>query len=364
MSLAAGAKRSSSLEIPQAMAALRKAGAAPGLTFDRKTPVPGIGPAEVLVAVDYAGICGTDKHIYDWDPWSAARVPVGIVTGHEFVGRVVAIGAAVRSVSVGDRVSGEGHIGCGHCTLCRTGSAHICPSIDIIGVDRDGCFAEYVALPAENAWPTASFVPDRWAALMDPLGNAVHAVSEAQVSGRSVLVTGSGVIGLLAVAAARFLGASRVVATDVEDHRLELARRFGADATLRADDAGWVSEARRAAGGDGPEVLVEMSGHPDAVIGGLAALRNGGRAALLGLPARPVALDLAEAVIFKGTTLVGVNGREMFATWYEVERFLASSPPDLDALITHVLPLERYEEAFALGGRPEALKVLLEIGAP
>lgn len=344
------------------MTGLRKALPAPGLHLDEHLPLPVIGPNDVLVAVRYAGICGTDKHIYDWDSWSAARVPVGIVTGHEFVGTVVEAGAGVTRVAVGDRVSGEGHLGCGVCELCRTGRAHICDSIDIIGVDRDGCFAGFIALPAANAWRTSPAVPDRWAAIMDPLGNAMHAVSTAQVSGRSVLVTGAGVIGLLSVAVARFLGAERIVVTDVEDGRLELARRFGADATVRADDAGWVDETRRLTGGEGPEVLVEMSGHPGAVTGGLAALRNGGRAALLGLPAEPVPLDLANAVIFKGATVVGVNGRQMFATWYEVERFLAAGSCDLDELITHVLPLSEYEQAFKLAGSPDALKVLLEIG--
>lgn len=344
------------------MTGLRKTVPAPGLTLDRAVPRPAPGPNEVLVAVRYAGICGTDKHIYDWDHWSAARVPLGIVTGHEFVGTVVAAGPGVRRVAVGDRVSGEGHLGCGQCQQCRTGRAHICHAIDILGVDRDGCFAELVAIPAENAWPTHPAVPDRWAAIMDPLGNAVHAVSVARVSGRSVLVTGAGVIGLLSVAAARFFGAERVVVTDVEDSRLALARRLGADVALRADDPDWPGEARRLTGGEGPEVLIEMSGHPDAITGGLAALRNGGRAALLGLPAEPVPIDLASAVIFKGATLLGVNGREMFATWYQVERFLAAGACDLDELITHVLPLEDFQHAFALGGSPEALKVLLEIG--
>ncbi|MGA9077006.1 MAG: L-threonine 3-dehydrogenase [Acidimicrobiales bacterium] len=346
------------------MSALRKARPEPGLDLDTMAARPSIGPRDVLVAVRYAGICGTDHHIYDWDEWSANRVRLGIVVGHEFTGTVAAVGDSVSRVSVGQRVSGEGHIGCGVCELCRTGRAHICEHIDIIGIDRDGCFAEFVAMPDRNIWALDRRIPDHAAAIMDPLGNAMHAVTAARVSGRSVLVTGAGVIGLASIAIARSLGADRILATDVDPHRLDLARHFGADVVVLATDPGWVAEVRGATAGEGPDVLIEMSGHPAALRGGFTALRNGGTAALLGLPASAVALDIPGDIIFKGATVLGINGRLVFDTWYEVERILLSGRLDLDALITDVLPLEKFDEAFALIASRAALKVIFEIGAP
>jgi threonine 3-dehydrogenase len=340
---------------------LRKASAGPGLARVTDAEVTRPGPGEVLIAVRYAGICGTDRHIYEWDKWSADRVPVGIIVGHEFCGTVAAVGPGVRRVAPGGRVSGEGHIGCGTCQPCRTGNGHICERVDIIGIDRDGCFAEYVLLPEENVWPLHAAIPDRVAGLMDPLGNAMHTVMAAGVSGRSVLVTGTGVIGLLAVAIARAAGAGTILATDVSDERLELARRFGADHVLRADDPTWPQRARHLTAGQGPELLLEMSGHPDAIRMGFAALRNGGTAALLGLPAEPVTIDLPNDVIFKGATVLGINGRRMFETWFQVEAFLAGGRLDIATIISHVVPMDSYEDAFDLVASGHALKVLLEV---
>ena len=348
----------------RSMTALRKAQPAPGLELDLDAAVPELGPRDVLIAVRYAGICGTDHHIYDWDEWSSQRVPIGIVVGHEFMGTVAAVGSAVNRVAVGQRVSGEGHIGCGECEFCRTGRTHICDRLSIIGVDRDGCFAQFVAIPEQNVWLLDERIPDHAAAIMDPLGNAMHAVSAAEVSGRSVLVTGAGVIGLASVAIARYLGAARIISTDVDEARLSVARSLGADVTVRSNEPGWVDEVREAAYGSGPEVLIEMSGHPDAVRGGFEALRKGGTAALLGLPASAIPLDLPNDVIFKAARVLGINGRLMFATWYALERFLLSTEFDAEALITHVLPLEKFEDAFALITSHEALKVIFEIGEP
>src|SRR5207302_3554032 len=205
-----------------------------------------LGPREVLVAVTQAGICGTDRHIYEWDTWSRSRVKLGITTGHEFVGQVAAVGSAVTRTSVGQRVSAEGHIGCGVCQPCRTGNGHICEKVDILGIDTDGCFAEFVAVPEENIWPVHPDIPDHIAAIFDPLGNAMHTVMAAGVSGRSVLITGVGIIGLMAVTIARAAGAGTIVATDVDDRRLALAKTLGADFALRADDEEWVAKARAA----------------------------------------------------------------------------------------------------------------------
>jgi threonine 3-dehydrogenase len=348
--------------MPPTMSALRKQDPAPGLALDLDAPIPSLGPTDVRIAVRYAGICGTDRHIYEWDSWGAARVPVGIVVGHEFCGTVDAVGAAVTHVEVGQRVSGEGHIGCGRCQPCRTGNGHICERVDIIGIDRDGCFAEYVVIPESNVWPVHASIPDRCAGLMDPIGNAMHTVMAAGVSGRSVLITGAGVIGLLAVAIARAAGAGTIIAVDVSSSRLDLARIFGADVTLDASEESWPDEARRLTSGQGPEVVLEMSGHPNAIRQGFAALRNGGTAALLGLPSDPVALDLPNDIVFKGATVLGINGRRMFETWYQVEAFLLSGRLRVDPLITHVLPLESYDLAFKHLAEGEALKVLLEVG--
>ena len=344
---------------PKTMPALRKLQDAPGLTWCSDVPVPKIGPRDVLIRVTHAGICGTDRHIYEWDAWSRSRVQVGITTGHEFVGRVAAIGNAWTRTEVGRRVSAEGHIGCDNCEPCRTGNGHICEKVDILGIDRDGCFANYVAVPEENIWPVHPDIPDRIAAVFDPLGNAVHTVMSAGVSGRSVLITGVGTIGLMAVTVARAAGASKILVTDVDQRRLNLARQLGADEVFPAGDESWVSQVRSATQNQGPHVLLEMSGHPSAIRNGFAALRNGGTAALLGLPARPIEIDLPNDIIFKGATVLGINGRRMFETWYQMENFLLAGRLNLDPIITHELDLADFEEGFRKMQSGEAIKVVL-----
>jgi threonine 3-dehydrogenase len=344
------------------MLAVRKLKNEPGLWLQRDTPTPQIGPRDVLVAVTHAGICGTDRHIYEWDAWSKSRVKLGITTGHEFVGRVHAIGSAVNRTAVGQRVSAEGHIGCGVCQPCRTGNGHICEKVDILGIDTDGCFAEFVAVPEENIWPVHPDIPDHIAAIFDPLGNAMHTVMAAGVSGRSVLITGVGIIGLMAVTIARAAGAGKILVTDVSPRRLELAKQLGADVTFDSKDDSWPSKARQLTHDQGPEVLLEMSGHPKAIRQGFTALRNGGTAALLGLPSEPVPLDLPNDIIFKGATVLGINGRKMFETWYQVENFLLSGRLNLEPIITHHLPLNDFERGLKLMQSGEAIKVVLEIG--
>jgi threonine 3-dehydrogenase len=266
------------MKLPATMLAVRKLHDRPGLWWQADTPVPRIGPREVLIAVTHAGICGTDRHIYEWDAWSKSRVVVGITTGHEFVGRVVAVGSAVTRATVGQRVSAEGHIGCGICQPCRTGNGHICEKVDILGIDTNGCFAQFVAVPEENVWPVHPEIPDHIAAIFDPLGNAVHTVMAAGVSGRSVLITGVGIIGLMAVTVSRAAGAGFILVTDSNPKRLELARKLGADVAFAAGDDTWPQRARELTHNQGPEVLLEMSGHPKAIRQGFAALRNGGTA--------------------------------------------------------------------------------------
>ena len=350
-------------DIPSQMLAIRKLKNEPGLWWQTDTPVPRIGPREVLVAVTHAGICGTDRHIYEWDAWSRGRVQVGITTGHEFVGRVAAVGDAVTRTQVGQRVSAEGHIGCGVCQPCRTGNGHICEKVDILGIDCNGCFAQYVAVPEENLWPVHPDIPDHIAAIFDPLGNAMHTVMAAGVSGRSVLITGVGTIGLMAVTIAHAAGAGTILVTDRDERRLALAKKLGADHAFSSSDESWPAKARELTHNQGPQVLLEMSGHPKAIRQGFAALRNGGTAALLGIPAEPVPLDLPNDIIFKGATVLGINGRRMFETWYQVESFLLSGRLNLEPIVTHHLPLANFEQGFKLMQAGEAIKVVLEIPA-
>ena len=349
------------MKLPATMPAIRKLHDRPGLWLQEDTPVPRIGPREVLIAVTHAGICGTDRHIYEWDAWSKSRVVVGITTGHEFVGRIVAVGSAVTRATVGQRVSAEGHIGCGICQPCRTGNGHICEKVDILGIDTNGCFAPFVAVPEENVWPVHPEIPDQIAAVFDPLGNAVHTVMAAGVSGRSVLITGVGIIGLMAVTVARAAGAGFILVTDANPKRLELAKKLGADVAFAAGDETWPQRARELTHNQGPEVLLEMSGHPKAIRQGFAALRNGGTAALLGLPSEPVPLDLPNDIIFKGATVLGINGRKMFETWYQMESLLLSRRLNLEPVITHHLPLADFETGFKLMQKGEAIKVVLEV---
>ena len=342
------------------MLAIKKLKDESGLTWTTDTPIPTIGPRDVLIQVTHAGICGTDRHIYEWDQWSQSRVQMGITTGHEFVGRVAAVGPAVRRTQIGQRVSAEGHIGCGFCEPCRTGNGHICERVDILGIDCDGCFAQYVSVPEENIWPVHDNIPDHIAAIFDPLGNAIHTVMTAGVSGKSVLITGVGIIGLMAVTVCKAAGAGMILVSDIDKHRLQLAKQLGADeAYLASDD--WVADARQITHDQGPQVLLEMSGNGVAIKQGFAALRNGGTAALLGIPSQPVPFDLANDIIFKGATIYGINGRRMFETWYQMENFVLSGQLNLEPIVTHQIDMRDFERGFKLMQSGEAIKVVLKI---
>jgi threonine 3-dehydrogenase len=323
--------------------------------------VPQLGPTDVLIRVEKAGICGTDHHIYEWDHWAQQRVHPPLVIGHEFMGHVTAVGSAVRAVRVGDRVSAEGHIADLTCLLCRTGQAHICERLKIIGVDRDGAFAEYIAMPEYNVWKLDPAIPDEFGAIFDPLGNAVHTVMAAGVSARSVVITGVGSIGLMAIPVARAAGASSITAIDVNQEKLDVARRLGADHTFLASDSEVVDAVKELTNGDGVDVLLEMSGSAAAIDTGLQMVRNGGTAALLGIPSDSVNLNLAERIIFKGLTVLGVNGRLMFETWYQTQALVKSGRVDLRSIITHVLPFDQYEKAFELMSEGRAAKIVLDV---
>ena len=343
------------------MRAIAKQRPGPGLDLV-ELPVPEIRPDEVLVEVKRAGICGTDLHIYKWDEWAESRIHPPVVLGHEFVGVVSEVGALVESVSVGDVVSAEGHITCGVCEHCRAGEAHVCRDTTIIGIDRDGGFADYVAVPATNVISVPKGIPLDHAAVFDPLGNAFHTVLTADIPGRTVAILGCGPIGLFAVGIARAAGASRVIAIEVLEHRLQMAKEMGADLLLnpkRDDVEAAVSEATR---GYGADVVCEMSGQPEAVRQALRICRNAGRVQQLGIPRGEVCLNLAEDLIFKGVTLYGVIGRRIYETWIQMREFLASGLLDISPVITHKLDLESFEEGLSAIESGEAGKVILYIG--
>lgn len=345
------------------MRALVKHHAGEGLAFDAARPKPAPGPRDVLIRVKKVGICGTDRHIWEWDQWAAGRIPVGIVTGHEFVGTIEAVGSAVTKYKPGLRVSAEGHITQWADFNSRTGNAHIASDTRIIGIDRDGCFADYVVVPEENVWPVHPKIPDKVAAVLDPLGNAVHTVMAANVSAKSVLISGVGIIGLMAVTVAKAAGASRIFATDINPPRLDLARRLGAVAAydVRQGD-GFINEIKTATRGEGVDVLLEMSGAPSAFDQGFRALRNGGTAAILGIPSKPITWNITEHVVFKGATVLGINGRKMFETWYQMEELLLSGRLELDEIITHEFPLDDFKRAFATMMSGEGIKVVMGVG--
>lgn len=314
----------------------------------KEVPIPTIGPDEVLVQVKATSVCGTDVHIYTWDEWAQSRVNPPYVFGHEFSGVVVEVGENVQSVKVGDHVSAETHIVCGHCHACRRGDYHICINTQIIGVDRDGCFAEYVAMPASNLWVNHKDLPFENASIMEPFGNAVHTTLSGPVVGKSVAVIGCGPIGLMAIAVAKASGARKVFALDINEYRLNLAEEMGASHLIRSNQEDPVKAVKALTSGEGVDVVLEMSGHPVAIKQGFEMLAHGGRISMLGLPTRSVELDVTNDIVFKGITIHGITGRRMYETWEQAAGLLESGLVDLNPLITHILPLEEFEEGFAL----------------
>lgn len=346
-----------STRIPQHMQGLVKAAPAPGAQLE-EVPVPKIGPLDVLIKVLAASICGTDLHIYSWDPWAQNRVRPPLVFGHEFAGEVVAVGADVTTVSVGAYVAAESHVVCGTCYECRHGLRHICRRVKIVGVDRPGAFAQYVALPAGNAWPTNPRFPPEIATIQEPMGNAVHAALSAPIAGSTVAIFGAGPIGLFAVPIARASGAAKIITVEPSEFRRDLAVTMGSDIVIDPRSDAVVYRILEETEGEGADVVLEMSGNAQAITQGLSALRYGGYVSLLGIPSRPLELDLADGVIFKGATVRGISGRRMFETWYQTRGFLESGM-DLAPIITHRMPLADFAAAFELVRTGESGKVVL-----
>lgn len=346
--------------IPDRMKAVIKPGPGPGLEMV-ELPVPEIKPGEVLVRVRAASICGTDLHIYRWDEWAQGRIKPPLIVGHEVTGEVAARAPDVTSVAVGDPVSLESHVVCNECFYCRTGREHICERTQIIGVDRDGGFAEYIAIPAQNAWRNAPDLPLRIAVLEENFGNAVHTAMAQDVSAKYVLVTGCGPVGIMAIAVAKAAGARKVFATDVSDYRLAMAASAGADLTLNVGEVDVVAALLDATCHEGVDVLLEMSGAPSAIDQGFAVLKAGGEAALLGLTPGPFTFDLNQHVVFKGAVVRGIVGRRLWDTWYQTRGLLESGAVDLSELVTHEFALEDFNEAYRVFMSGESGKIMFHL---
>lgn len=324
----------------------------------KELSVPECGPDEVLVRVKATSICGTDLHIYHWDAWAEQTVVTPNVFGHEFAGVVEAVGDRVTNVKIGDRISAEGHIVCGLCKACRTGNAHVCPNTRSFGITAPGCFADYAVVKASNVIHNDPNIPYELACLQDPLGNAVQTVLSGDIVGKSVAVIGTGPIGLMAVAVAKACGAGTVMAIDINEYRLRMADAMGADVTINSRNVSMVEAIMNHTGGEGAEVVLEMSGHPDAIRGGFEAAAPAARVSLLGIPTREVSLDLSRHLIFKGLRVEGITGRRMYQTWYQLKGLLDRARIDLRPLISHTFTLDRYEEAFALATSGQCGKIV------
>ncbi|WP_442601243.1 L-threonine 3-dehydrogenase [Paenibacillus sp. KN14-4R] len=331
----------------------------PGATL-KQVPIPTCKPNEVLVRVKATSICGTDLHIYKWDAWAESTVVTPNVFGHEFAGIVEEIGSQVKTVKVGDHVSGEGHIVCGNCKACRTGNAHVCPHTKSFGITVPGCFAEYAVLQESNVIQNRKDLTFELACLQDPMGNAIQTVLSGDIVGKSVAVVGTGPIGLMAVAVAKACGAGLVIAVDINPYRLQLADQMGADVIINSREVSMVDTIRDYTNGEGVEVLLEMSGHPTAIRDSFEAAANAGRVSMLGIPTQEVSLDLSRHLIFKGLHVEGITGRRMYDTWYQMKGLIDQKRIDLKPLITHRFKLEQYEEAFALMASGECGKIIFE----
>ncbi len=342
------------------MYALVKTAAQPGLTA-MTCPDPTPGPGDVVIRVKATSLCGTDAHIYNWDPWAHSRVHPPRIIGHEMCGEVVETGREVDLVEIGDYVAAESHLTCGACFQCRTGQAHVCRNYRILGIDRDGSFAEYVVLPQTVLWKTSTSIPPELASVQEPLGNAVDAALVEDLTGHTVLITGCGPTGLFSAAVARTAGAATIIASDVSDYRLSLAKQVGADHVLNAK--GESSERLLAAirdltAGEGVDASLEMSGNPSALHLAFGSVKNGGRVTLFGIPTGPITCDLANEIIFKGIRVHGITGRRLFGTWYRLAG-LFKAGLNIKPVITHTLPMSDYARGFELISSGRCGKVVL-----
>ena len=321
-------------------------------------PLPELGHNDLMIKIRKTAICGTDMHIYNWDEWSQNTIPVPMIVGHEYVGEVVEIGSEVKGFKEGDRVSGEGHITCGHCRNCRAGRVHLCRNTIGVGVNRQGAFAEYLVIPAFNAFKIPSNISDDMAAIFDPFGNAVHTALSFDLVGEDVLITGAGPIGIMAAAVAKHVGARYVVITDINEYRLDLAKKMGVTKAVNISKENLADTMSELGMTEGFDVGLEMSGVPSAFSDMLAKMNHGGKIAMLGIPPKSVAIDWNQ-VIFKGLTIKGIYGREMFETWYKMVSLLQSGL-DLSPIITHKMPIDDFQAGFDIMGSGKSGKVILD----
>jgi threonine 3-dehydrogenase len=340
------------------MLAVVKAEAAPGADV-REVKIPAFGRTDVLVKVKVASICGTDLHIYNWDRWAQNRIHPPLIPGHEFCGEVAAFGDEVTSVKEGDFVSAEMHVACGKCLQCRTGEAHICQKVKIIGVDANGAFAEYVVIPESNIWKLDPAIPTDYASILDPLGNAVHTVLAGEIAAKTVAITGCGPIGLFSIAVAKAVGATSVFAIEVNEHRARVAREMQADHVLNPSREDVNHIVMEKTGGLGVDVVLEMAGHPDSIRTAFDIVRRGGRISLLGLTSKPISVNFSEDIIFKGLTIQGINGRRMYQTWYQMTALLKSGKLNLHPVITDRISMKDFGLAMERLKTGEASKILV-----
>ena len=319
---------------------------------------PKLGHNDLLIKIKKTAICGTDIHIYNWDDWAKKTIPVPMVVGHEYAGEVVGIGLEVKGFDIGDRVSGEGHITCGHCRNCRGGRTHLCRNTIGVGVDRPGSFAEYLVIPAYNAFKLPDEISDDLAAIFDPFGNAVHTALSFDLVGEDVLITGAGPIGIMAAAVAKHVGARHVVITDVNEFRLDLATKMGATRAVNVSKQSLTEVMAELGMTEGFDVGMEMSGVPTAFTDMLANMNNGGKIAMLGIPGEDMAIDWSQ-VIFKGLTIKGIYGREMFETWYKMASLIQSGL-DLSPIITHHFSIDDFQQGFDAMRSGQSGKVILD----
>ena len=319
---------------------------------------PEHGPNDVLIKIRKTAICGTDIHIYNWDHWSQKTIPVPMTTGHEFIGEIAAIGSHVSGFNIGDRVSGEGHITCGHCRNCRAGKQHLCRNTQGVGVNRTGCFAEYLVIPAKNAFKVPDSISDDLAAVFDPFGNAAHTALSFPMVGEDVLITGAGPIGSMAAAISRHVGARHVVITDINPYRLELAKKMGATriVDVRSEQLDDVMDELGMT--EGFDIGLEMSGNASAFRDMLRVMNNGGKVAMLGLPPDDVSIDWSH-VIFKGLVIKGIYGREMYETWYKMTSMIESGL-NIGPIITHHFSIDEFQKGFDIMNSGTSGKVILD----
>jgi threonine 3-dehydrogenase len=319
--------------------------------------IPKIKPDQVLVKVKATSICGTDAHIYNWDQWAASRIKPPMIFGHEFAGEVVQTGDQVKRIQVGDYISAETHIPCGHCYQCLIGKQHICQNLKILGVDINGCFAEYAAIPEVCAWKNDKSIPWEIASVQEPFGNATYTVMESQVSAKIIAIMGDGPIACFAVGIARAVGAAKIFGVGEFPYRVNLLKKMGADPALSILTHDTVKEIMDATDGEGVDVVLEMTGVQGAIDNGFKILKKGGTFTAFGIPSSKIEFDLANGVVFKGANIIGINGRLMFDTWFQLSNLLKYKKVDISPVITHKLPLKDFHE-----GMEEVVSTKKEVG--